>query len=315
MNLEPMKPLRFLIRLSAAVLCTSFSHAAEFKVEAEVQKLLDLETKHPAATSLSPETTAYASVITPAPLIELFRQSESAQAAIDVTKQSVERAEKLFASGELVARKDLDALHAQSTQDAAAKQLNEDKIALEWGARFSTMSDVDRGKLIKSLLAGEEALLKISLSRGAEPVTSPVAARLHAEGREQSPVRCTILSPAASVDPVFQGQAFIGEIENKDHSLVSGLNLTGVMELPGETREGLLIPQSAVVFHLGKAWAYRKAGEEDFERLEIPIDSPVTGGWFVAKDAIKDGELVTQGAQALLSKETFVPAPEEGDGD
>jgi hypothetical protein len=307
MNLDPMKPLRFLTPLFAAIFCASFSHAAEFKVEAEVQKLLDLESKQPAAISLPPETTAYASVIAPAPLIELFRQSEAAQAAIEVTKQSVERAEKLFASGELVARKDLDALHAQATQDAAAKQLIEDKIALEWGARFSTMNDVDRSKLIKSLLAGEEALLKISLSRGAEPVTSPVAARLHAEGREQSPVRCTTLSPASSVDPVFQGQAFIGELENKDHALVSGLNLTGVIELPGDVREGLLIPQSSVVFHLGKAWAYRKAGEEDFERFEIPIDSPVTGGWFVAKDAIEDGELVTQGAQALLSKETFVP--------
>jgi len=314
MNLDPMKPLRFLIQLSTVILCAS-SHAAELKVEAEVKKLLDLQTKEPAAISLPPETTAWASVIAPAPLIELFRQSEAAQAAIDVTKQSVERAEKLFDSGELVARKDLDALHAQSTQDAASRQVIEDRIALEWGSRFSTMNDVDRKKFIKSLLAGEEALLKISLSRGAEPVTSPVAVRLHAEGREQSPVRCTTLSPASSVDPVFQGQAFIGEIENKDHTLVSGLNLTGVMELTGEAREGLLIPQSAVVFHLGKAWAYRKAGEEDFERLEIPIDSPVTGGWFVAKDTIEDGELVTQGAQALLSKETFVPAPEEGDGD
>jgi len=313
MNHDPMKTLRFLTRLSAAVLCASFSHAAEFKVETEVQKLLDLEAKEPAATSLPPETTAWASVIAPAPLIELFRQGEAAQAAIDVTKRSVERAEKLFSSGELVARKDLDALHAQEVQDAAARQLIEDKIALEWGARFSTMADVDRGKLIKSLLAGEEALLKISLSRGAEPVTSPVAARLHAEGREQAPVRCTTLSPAASVDPVFQGQSFIGEIENKDHSLVPGLNLTGVMELPGETREGFLIPHSAMVFHLGKAWAYRKSGEEDFERLEIPIDSPVAGGWFVAKDAIEDGELVTRGAQALLSKETFVPEEEAAD--
>jgi len=315
MNPDPMKPLRYLTRLSAAVLCTSFSHAADFKVEAEVQKLVNLQTKEPTAISLPPEIPAYASVIPPAPLIELFRQSEAAKAAIDVTRQSVERAEKLFASGELVARKDLDALHAQSTQDAAARQLIEDKIALEWGARFSTMPDADRGKLIKSLLTGDEALLKVSLSRGTEPVPSPVAARLHAEGRELSPVHCTTLSPANSVDPVFQGQAFIGEIQNKDHTLVPGLNLTGTMELPGEKREGLLIPQSAVVFHLGKAWAYRKAGEEDFERLEIPIDSPVTGGWFVAKDAIEDGELVTQGAQALLSKETFIPAPEEGDGD
>ncbi len=307
MNLDPMRHLRFLTWLSAAVLCASLSHAAEFKVKAEVQKLLDLETKQPATISLPAESTAWASVIAPAPLIELLRQSEAAQAAIDVTKQSVERAEKLFASGELVARKDLDALHAQSIQDAAARRMVEDKIALEWGARYSTMADVDRAKLIKALLAGEMALLKISLSRGAEPVTSPVAARLHAEGREQSSVRCTTLSPATSVDPVFQGQAFIGEIDNKDHALASGLSLTGFMELPGESREGLLIPQSAVVFHLGKAWAYRKAGDEEFERLEVPIDSPVTGGWFVAKDAIEDGELVTRGAQALLSKETFVP--------
>lgn len=307
MNLDPMMSLRFLTPLSAAMLCASFSHAAELQVEAATQKLLDLETQKPAAASLPPETPAYASVITPAPLIELLRQSEAAQATIHVTAQSVERAEKLFASGELVARKDLDALHAQSTQDTAAHRLIEDKIALEWGAHYSTMTDVDRGLLIQSLLAGEEALLKISLSRGVESVAAPVAARLHPEGRELAPVRCTSLTPAASVDPVFQGQTFIGEIENKDHRLISGMNLTGVMELPGEIRTGILIPQSAVVFHLGKAWTYRKVDEENFERLEIPIDSPVAGGWFIAKDAIKDGELVTRGAQALLSAETFTP--------
>jgi hypothetical protein len=307
MNLDPMMPLRFLTALSAAMLCAALCHAAELKIEAATQKLLDLETQKPAASSLPPETTAYASVISPAPLIELFRQSEAAQAAIHVTAQSVERAEKLFTSGELVARKDLDALHAQSTQDTAARRLIEDKIALEWGAHFSTMTDVDRSQLIQSLLASEEALLKISLSRGVEPVAAPVAARLHAEGRELAPVRCTSLTPAASVDPLFQGQAFIGQIANKDHQLISGMNLTGVMELPGEIRQGILIPQSAVVFHLGKAWAYRKSDEENFERMEIPINSPVAGGWFVAADTVKSGELVTRGAQALLSSETFTP--------
>jgi len=65
------------------------------------------------------------------------------------------------------------------------------------------------------------------------------------------------------------------------------------------------------VFYLGKAWLYQKEDGDKFERIEVPIDTPTEGGWFVAGGVFEPHPVVTKGAQSLLSKETLAPAEEE----
>jgi hypothetical protein len=67
---------------------------------------------------------------------------------------------------------------------------------------------------------------------------------------------------------------------------------------------GLLIPNSAVVWYGGKAWIYKKQDKENFVRLPISTERPYKGGWFNESSIIKaDDEIVTSGAQLLLSEE------------
>ena len=54
-----------------------FSQATE--IDAQAQRLMGLETAALAAKSLPPRVAAYGSVLSPAPLIELFRQTEAAK--------------------------------------------------------------------------------------------------------------------------------------------------------------------------------------------------------------------------------------------
>ena len=285
------------------------SRAAE--IAAEAQKLLGVETTALTEKSLPPEVAVYGSVLSPAPLVELFRQITAAQAARVVSKESLERVEKLFASGELVARKDVQAAQAQLALDQVVIQGLEDRLALEWGPRFSKLSAADRSKLLDGLLASRQTLIRLSVSRGESPASAPLAASLHTFGRAQMPLRCTSISPAPAIDPAFQSPAFIGLIETPAAPLAAGLALTGVLELEGEPRLGIFVPQDAVVFYLGKAWVYQKEEGDLFERVEIPVDVPVEGGWFVAADVLEPHPAVTKGAQALLSKETLAPAAEE----
>jgi hypothetical protein len=79
--------------------------------------LLGFEVTDLTAKSLPPEVAVFGSVLSPAPMIELFRQLEAAQAALEVSKESLDRADKLFASGELVARKEVQTAQAQHAQD------------------------------------------------------------------------------------------------------------------------------------------------------------------------------------------------------
>jgi hypothetical protein len=260
-----------------------------------------------AARSLPPQIATMASVISPAPLVDLFRQIEGAEAALAVSAESLERAEKLFSSGELVAKKDLQAAQAQQAASKLVLQSLEDRLALEWGPHFSKLPSSGRVALRDTLLAGRQALLKLNVARGDAVASAPLAASLRRFGPEQKPLRCTTLFPAMMVDPAYQAAGFLGLLDTPGSPLPVGLVLTGDLEMAGEPRVGVFIPQDAVVFYLGKAWIYRKLEDGDFAREEISTSTPVEGGWFGTGDA---KNVVTQGVQVLLSKETLAPAEE-----
>jgi hypothetical protein len=303
MNIKPFAPY-------LALIC-SFGHARAIEVKEDAQKLLGIKTAHFAAKSLPPEVGAFGSLLSPAPIVDLIRQIGNARAAEDVSKVSLERVEKLFASGELVAGKDVQAARAQQVSDKAALQALEDRLVLEWGPWFSGKSAEESNQLATELLAGRRSIIKVTIPRSDAVAAKPLAARLHAFGAEKKELRCTVILPALAVDAAYQAQSYIGVIDNKDAPLPVGLSLSGAMELEGKPREGVLVPQDAVVFYLGCAWIYRKSGDDEFERLRLSTETAVDGGWFLEGDDLKPDDFVIQGAQSLLSQETLGPAEEE----
>lgn len=259
----------------------------------------------PAPVTLPAEVSVYGGVLSPAPLIDLVRQAAAARMAIEATRVSLDRSNRLFSSGELVARKDIEALQVQLKKDEAALRSLEDRLVLEWGGWMAVKSPQDRDAMVGELLAGRQSLLRLTIPRTASPSKAPVATRLHPVGMESRVLQTKRLFPAPSVDPAFQSQAYIGILETGDSPLAIGLSLEGWARIDGPSRQGLLIPGEAVVFHMGKAWVYQKEPGHDFRKTEVPMDTPVQGGWFVADGVLKPVDTVIRGAQWLLSKEVI----------
>ena len=291
---------------AALLLCCSFLSAAE--VDEEMQQVLGEKTAALAPMTLPPEAEVFGTVLSPAPLVDLFRQSEAARAAVTLSAAVLDRAEKLNAAGELVAAKEVQTSRAQATLDAVALRGIEDRIALEWGVPFAALAAEERTKWIEAALSGKRAMVRLSMSQGE---AKPVAARLHFAGSSEKSFRCTGITPAVTVDPVFQARTFLGTIETPDAPLPPGSLLSGMMELEGKPVPGFLVATDLVVFHLGKAWVYRKTGEDDFERVEVPVNSPVEGGWFVAEGGIKPSDIVVAGVQSLLSQDSLIKMEED----
>lgn len=287
--------------------CCSISLAMGIEVTPELQAKLGIKTTELAVTKLPPQRPVYGTVLSPAALIDLYRQIEVAQAAVNVSKDSLARAEKLFADGELVARKEVEAARAQHVQNVAAIQTLDDHQMLEWGRHFSTLASNDRTHLIESLLTGKSVMIRLALPHGISLEDAPLAARLHTFGHGKTPFRCTTILPSPMIDPAFQAQTFLSIQETKNAALIVGSTVSGVLELSGEPHEGLLVPQDAVIFYLGKSWIYQNSKDNEFERVEIPTTEPIEGGWFVAKDAIESLKVVNIGAQSILSQETLAP--------
>ncbi|HAF01572.1 MAG TPA: hypothetical protein DCG63_09805, partial [Methylophilaceae bacterium] len=58
---------------------------------------------------------------------------------------------------------------------------------------------------------------------------------------------------------------------------------------------GVIIPNSAVVWHDGKSWIYQKQKNDLFTRIPIKTDTEVGDGWF-NQDLSPQFEIVTSGA-------------------
>jgi hypothetical protein len=63
------------------------------------------------------------------------------------------------------------------------------------------------------------------------------------------------------------------------------------------------VPDAAVVQWDGLAWAYRRRGAGRYERVAVPTDRPVAGGWIAVRGLSPGDTVVTTGAQELISEE------------
>ena len=82
-----------------------------------------------------------------------------------------------------------------------------------------------------------------------------------------------------------------------------------------ETLQGVIIPDSSVVRHLGQSYVYIQLSEEQFVRRSIPIIMRAQQGYFVRHNIFPGEKLVTTGAQMLLSEEFRGQIPDEDDDD
>jgi hypothetical protein len=97
-------------------------------------------------------------------------------------------------------------------------------------------------------------------------------------------------------------------VEEDASALISGERVVASVGT-GQTREGVVVPGSAVVIAGGAAWCYVQEGEDHFVRERIDLDRPLGDGYFQGVDAA-DGRLVAgrrvvvSGAGLLLGAET-----------
>ena len=71
----------------------------------------------------------------------------------------------------------------------------------------------------------------------------------------------------------------------------------------GETVDGVTVPASAIVWWQDRAWVYQRTEPDKFLRVEIATDLPAPGGGYIVAGMPHDVQIVTGGAQLLLSEE------------
>ncbi len=123
------------------------------------------------------------------------------------------------------------------------------------------------------------------------------------EGSGPPGYRATLLGPAAEADPVTHTAAYLYRLDGSWGSARPGM-LVGVSVPSGKGQvRGVLIPASAVVQWDGLEWAWVRREAGTYQRLRVPTDRPVAGGWLAGAPWQAGDSVVTAGAEQLLSEE------------
>ena len=280
-------------------------------------------------TRFQPQTSAYASVLDPGPLLQLRGQLRAAQLQTDAARAQAAASEREYRRLALLNSQDhtvsdkvtetaqatweADRAHLQSTQ--ATLLAARDTARSRWGDVLTGWALAARSPQLDALNAGQQALLSVALPQSGTAGTPPPTIHIGLPGSSGAQIIARLISPSPLADPVIQSPAYFYQAPRA--GLPIGMRIEAFLPA-GQSVNGAVIPNSAVVWYANRPWVYVQSSDTQFVRQEIAVDTPAPGGWFVAQ--WQGGERVVVKGAALLFSQEFQPkpqpgAPSSGDGD
>lgn len=296
-------------------------------IDDEGREAIGLETVSPHPSPFQDQVRAFGTVLDLASLtklntdyVEAVSQLKTARAKLAASEPAFERAKALHAKniGSLV---QVQTTEAALIGDRAAVAAAESKVRTlaataiqEWGQVLGN-GIIKSDPLVMRLIERRVFLLQITVPPGVS-VDPPPIASVEVSGKKEA-VTVKYISPATRTDPKIQGLSFF-YVAAGASGVLPGMNVRALLA-KGEPADGLVIQPSAVVWWSGNPWVYVKIEDDEFTRQQIPTDMPYSryGGFVVPVStfAKPHPEIVTKGAQLLLSEEFRSQIQVEGDDD
>jgi len=272
---------------------------------------------------------AYGLVLDPRPLLALragyaaaLGQLGVARAVATTSQREYERLRLLNRDDQNVSIKTVQAAQGayQSAQARLAAALvnvaNLQQTAItQWGPVLARWALHHRTgpltRLFNGQVNGQGALLLVTLPPGLAVPSMPTVVQVDNGNMPASTATWVSASPQS--DPSIQGETYFYLMPAREVRM--GMRVAVDVPLPGQTRQGVVVPDSAVLWYADQAWVYLQTNVEHFVRHRVSTQAPVRGGWFET-DLSPGQRVVTQGAQLLLSQEMFAPSAsgETGEG-
>jgi hypothetical protein len=228
-----------------------------------------------------------------------------AHAVAQASQAEYSRLVKLNQDGVNASAKSVEAAKAAAESDAASLRnaeqsivLLKDSVRLRWNGDIARWLEQDSPQF-KSVLSGREFLLQVAPA-GTPTWTKPPA-EIMVGLPDGSRAAAHLWSTLPQVDPRLQTPNFLYGIAPHP-GILPGSNLS-VFLPSGPAQQGIVVPNSAVVWWQGRAWCYIEQSPGKFIRQEVNTSNPVANGWFVNAGIPAGTQVATAGAQTLLSTE------------
>lgn len=274
----------------------------------------------------TPEVSAYGNALALLPLLDLRNrykssqaQYESAQASLELAQQNIARTQHLQRSG-IASKRTLQEQQSQLRMEKARTEALRlqiktiyDEALLNWGQKLTDLFLPDDNSRLAPFLSGQKTLLLITLPPGQTLADGIESIVVSPSGDRSKAHPAEFISIAPQTDAMTQGESYFFATEST--AIRTGMRLTAWLPRQQSPEAGVLIPASALIWHLGQAFVYLKTGEERFSRRRIADLVNTPEGYFVRGALAPGEELVTTGAQMLLSEEFRGQIPDEDDDD
>ncbi len=296
-------------------------------LDEQAQEAIGLQMAELRAGKYQDQVRAYGSVLDLTGLTTLntnyiaaVSQLNTARARVAASAPAFARAQALYAKniGNLV---QVQATEAALIADRAAVEAAESQVRTlratglqEWGPVIGN-SLVTGSGLVTRLIERTEFLLQITLPPGTTIDEVPADASVEIGDSFRRPA-VRYISPATRADPRIQGVSYFYAAAGNS-GVLPGMNVRAFLA-NGAPVDGVIVPQSAIVWWAGRAWVYRQLTPTTFSRHPIPTDMPAEkeAGYVAPATTFAPGEkIVVTAGQLLLSEEFRAQIQVEGDDD
>ncbi len=280
-------------------------------VSPAAQRASHIEVAPIATVTLQPGINVSATVVDLRPFFDLRSRLASARADVDTfTAQAAnsltryQGSRTLFADNRNISLKSLQA--ARSTMQGDHAKLESARVTLsdvggalrqQFGTALANAATTPASTLVQRLQSGQSTVVRVTLptSFGAAPPE-----RITIDTADDHGVTAKKLSASPLADPAAPGSPWLYVA---DIALPANLHTSARVPTSNEATSELMIPDRAVVWYGGQAWAYVRTDRDRFTRHYVPSDDAGEHGFMVSTGFQAGDQIVTQGAQLLLSEE------------
>lgn len=293
-------------------------------LDAASQALAGIRSQPLQAARRQPETTAYGTVLSPEPLLAVRQQFLAASAQQAGARSRFSEAEHNLNRTRDLHRQDIvstrrlqeqqairDADQANLAANSYQQQLIAANSRLTWGDTLTEWFTRPQHKAAAELLEHRAQLLQITLPAGSRLEPGVDRIQVDPAGQRQTALSAELISAAPQADPVTLGQRYFFKCGQCRWPL--GAHVTAWLPSGPAGEPGVDLPQSALVWHMGQAWVFVKTDATHFSRRPLAAHAGNGPNYFVDEGLHPGEEVVTAGAQTLLSQMLKAQIQEDDD--
>jgi len=295
-------------------------------LDEESQETSGLETQQFKTVEFQKEVIAYGKAISVSPLLSIRHQYQSATAKKAGTKARLAKAESTIArlrnlhQNEAVSTRKLQNQQSQWQSDKAIydemtykSSLIINQSLLRWGEHITQWAKGQNSAQFDSLISGKSTLLTVTLSARNAQLDNVKTILINPTGERKGAFKASFISQLPSTDQFSHGLQYSFLSDNKN--IKPGMNFTAWIPQYKNKQLGIIIPESALAWHLGQSFVFIKIGDEQFIHQNIINPIKVPKGYFITEQLDDNKEIVVTGTQMLLSHEFRSQIPDEDDDD